>query len=208
MNNKEKQLSSKEIFKGHILNLYVDEVELPNGNKSTREVIRHCKASAVLAFDVSGKVIIEEQFRYPYDKTIIEIPAGKCDKDEQPDKTALRELKEETGYEAKNLEYLGVIYPSVAYTDEEIYIYLATGLKKGEQHLDKDENLEYKKISFSKMLSMIENGEITDAKTLAAVTFYLIKHKKIKSSGKMSLFSQLTTKNKYNIEKTKAEKEK
>lgn len=206
MSNKEEKLSSQEIFKGKILNVYLDKVKLPNGNESTREVIRHCKASAVLAFDIKGDVIIEEQFRYPYDDTIIEIPAGKCDGNEDPKDAAIRELKEETGYSAKFIEFLGLFYPSVAYTDEIIYLYLATGLTKGEQHLDKDESLEYKKVSFKKLLSMIEQGKIQDGKTLAAVTYYLIKHKKIKSRGHLSLFSNLNSKDKYDIEKTKIDK--
>lgn len=207
MDNKEIKINSQEIYKGKILNLYVDDVKLPNGNTSKREVVRHCKASAVLAFDIKGDVIIEEQFRYPYDDTIIEIPAGKCDENEDPEVTARRELKEETGYECKYLEYLGCIYPSVAYTDEIIYIYLATGLKKGEQKLDADESLEYKKISFKKLLNMIDEGKIQDAKTLAAVTYYLIKHKKIKTKAHLSLFSQLKNKNNLDVEKTKLEKE-
>lgn len=206
--NREEKISSEEIFKGKILDVYLDKVKLPNGNESTREVVRHCKASAVLAFDIKGDVIIEEQFRYPYDDTIIEIPAGKCDKGEKPIDAAIRELKEETGYSAKYIELLGTFYPSVAYTDEIIYLYLATGLTKGEQHLDKDETLEYKKVSFKKLLNMIDQGKIQDGKTLAAVTYYLIKHKKIKSRGHLSLFSNLINKDKYDVENTKIEKEK
>lgn len=178
MDKREKKLDSKEIYKGKILDLWVDDVLCPNGNKSKREVIRHCKVAAILAFDIYGKVILEDQYRYPYDKIIKEIPAGKCDSpEEDPKDTAFRELKEETGYTAKNLEYLGCIYPSCAYTDEIIYIYMATGLTKGDQKLDPDETLDFYKVSFNKLIEMINQGEIQDAKTLAAVSFYLAKFK-------------------------------
>jgi ADP-ribose pyrophosphatase len=180
MDKREKKISSQEIYKGHIVDLFVDQVELPNGDKATREVIRHCKASAILAFDEQGRVILEDQFRYPYDGIIKEIPAGKCDGDEDPDKAAVRELEEETGYHASHIERLGMIYPSCAYTDEVIYLYMATGLVEGKQHLDKDEDLDFYKISFEKLLDLIRKGEIQDAKTLAAVNFYLLKYRKIR----------------------------
>ena len=174
MNTEEKTLGSKEIFKGRILDLYVDEVLLPTGKKSTRELIRHCKASAVLAVDDDGKVILEKQFRYPYKKELIEIPAGKCEKDEDPKDTAIRELEEETGYRAGEIKELGYIYPSCAYTDEIIYIYLATELKKTHQHLDEGETLSFYKVSVDEFLKMIKDKEIEDAKTIAAGCYYLL----------------------------------
>lgn len=176
MDLKEKMISSKEIYRGHILDLFVDKVSLPNGKESTREVIRHCIASAVLAMDEEGNIILEEQYRYPFDTILKEIPAGKCDKDEDPKDTALRELEEECGYKANKIEYLGVIYPTVAYTDEKIYIYLATELKKTHQHLDDGESLTYKFIPFKELVRLAKDGEIQDGKTLAAITFYLAKN--------------------------------
>lgn len=178
MDMKEKKLSSKEIYKGRIINLYVDDVLLPNGEESRREVVRHCKASAVLAFDDNGKIILEHQYRYPYDEILTEIPAGKCDKGEDPSDAAKRELEEETGYQAGKLLYLGKIYPSCAYTDEIIYIYLATDLKKTHQHLDDGESLEYAFVPFEQLMEDIRNDRITDAKTLAAVAFYLARKAK------------------------------
>lgn len=173
---KETKISSKEIFKGRILNVYCDEVLLPNGHKSTRELIRHCKASAVLAFDDSNNVILEKQFRYPYNDVLVEIPAGKADKEEDPLITAKRELLEETGFEADDITLLGEYYPSVAYTDEVIYLYEARSLKKKEQHLDADESLSYYFVSFDEFKKMILDGKIKDGKTLAALTYYLLKH--------------------------------
>ena len=172
MDLKEKKLASKEIYKGRIINLYVDDVLLPSGKESKREVVRHCKASAVLAINDKDEVILERQYRYPYDEVLTEIPAGKCDKDEDPLDTAKRELEEETGYQAKELTYLGKIYPTCAYTDEVIYIYLAKDLVKTKQHLDEGESLDYAFVPMKKLLEDIEKGLVPDAKTLAAVAFY------------------------------------
>ncbi len=175
MKLKEEKIGSNKIYEGKIMDFYVDTVKLPNGNTATRELTRHCKASAVLAFVDENTIILEEQFRYPYDDTMIEIPAGKADKNEDPKVTAERELREETGYVAENVELLGVFYPSVAYTDEVIYIYLATGLSVHEQKLDADESLNVFTISFDEFKNMINEGKIKDGKTLAAFAFYSAK---------------------------------
>ncbi len=177
MKLKEEKIGSNKIYEGKIMDFYVDTVKLPSGKTATRELTRHCKASAVLAFVDENTIILEEQFRYPYDDTIIEIPACKADKDEDPSLTAERELREETGYQAGNLELLGAIYPSVAYTDEVIYIYLATGLSVHEQKLDEDENLNVFTVSFDEFRNMINDGRIKDAKTLAAFAFYSARNK-------------------------------
>ena len=172
----ETKISSKQVYKGKLLEVYEDKVILPNGVNSSREYIKHCKASAVLAFDDDNNVIIEKQFRYPFNDVIIEIPAGKADNDEDPLLTAKRELLEESGYEAKAFTLLGEFYPSVAYTDEVIYLYEAHDLIKKDQHLDKDEALIAYKISFDEFKKMVKEGQIKDGKTLAALSFYLLAH--------------------------------
>ena len=179
MDTKEKKIASKEIYKGKIIDVYVDKVLLPNGNETYREVVRHCKASAILAFTDENTIILENQFRYPYDEMVLEIPAGKCDKDEDPKDAAVRELEEETGYRANNITFLGEFYPTVAYTDEIIYLYLATDLVKTKQHLDADENLDYFEITFDELLKMIKEGKIKDGKTLAAINYFIIKIRKL-----------------------------
>lgn len=104
----EKQLSSENVYKGRLLDVYCDEIELPGGNKSTREYIKHVGAACVVPVDKNGNVIIEKQFRYPFGKILIEIPAGKLDSKEEPHlQAALRELKEETGFAAEEMVYLG-----------------------------------------------------------------------------------------------------
>lgn len=172
MELKEKKLSSKEIYRGRIINLFVDDVLLPNGKESKREVVRHCKASAVLAVNDRNEVLLERQYRYPYDEVLTEIPAGKCDGDEDPLDTAKRELEEETGYRAEEMTYLGKIYPTCAYTDEVIYLYLAKGLTKTHQHLDEGESLDYSFVPMEDLLQDLREGRIPDAKTLSALAFY------------------------------------
>ncbi|MBO8427851.1 MAG: NUDIX hydrolase [Firmicutes bacterium] len=174
---KEKQISSESIYKGKIIDVYKDKVICPNGHESTRELIRHCKASCIMAFTSDNKLLIERQYRYPYDEVIYEFPAGKCDKDEDPLVTAKRELEEETGYYANNIVYLGKMYPSCAYTDEVIYLYLATSLEKRKQHLDENEALNIFEMSLDEVIKLVKSGEIKDAKTLCALTYYFTLNK-------------------------------
>lgn len=168
---KEKQVSSTLIYKGKIIDVYKDEVICPNGHKSTRELIRHCKASCILAITNEGKVIIERQYRYPYNEVIYEFPAGKCDKEEDPKVTALRELEEETGYKTNNIKYLGKIYPTCAYSDEVIYCYYADSLEVRKTHLDENEFVEVFEASYDEIKKMIRDGDIKDAKTIACFAF-------------------------------------
>lgn len=176
---REKTLSSTEVFKGHVLDVYNDEIELPTGRHSHREIIRHCHAAAVLAINEKNEVLLEDQYRYPYDDIITEIPAGKADPNEEASLTARRELEEETGYQAGKLEELGLFYPSVGYTDEAIHLFLATDLKKTEQHLDEGEILDYYFQPLEEVCNRIRSGEIKDGKTIAAIGEYILKYKKI-----------------------------
>ena len=166
----EKQLTSEQVYKGKILDLYLDTVELPNGHTSTREYIKHVGAACVVPVDENGNVIVEKQFRYPFGAVLTEIPAGKLDSKQEPHlQAALRELKEETGYEAEEMIYLGEYYPTCAYSDETIHMYLAKGLKKGEQHLDDDEFVDVEKVPLQTLIEQIMAGEIKDGKTQTAL---------------------------------------
>lgn len=167
MNLKEETLYRKIAYEGSFLKVEYDEVVISNGNKSSREVIRHPGAAAVLAC-VDGKYIIERQYRYPIDEVIYEIPAGKKDKDEDFIDTAYRELEEETGYKAASMKYLGEIYTSVGFCDERIKIYKAEGLTKTSTKLDPDEIVEIDFFTFDEIKEMIKKGIIKDAKTVAA----------------------------------------
>ena len=177
MNLKEEKLSSETIYEGKIIKVYKDTVRLPNGKTAERELMRHRGAVCVVAVDENGFVVIEKQFRYPYGKTITEIPAGKLDDSEAPDDAAKRELLEETGITAKNWYYLGEYYPSPSYTDEVIHMYAAFDLSYGSPNTDEDEFLTTEKILIGELVQKILSGEIPDGKTQAAVlnvwnTFY------------------------------------
>ena len=169
-NLNEVMVASEEIFDGHVVHLYKDTVELPNGKHATREVVRHVGAVAVVPLTDDGKVIVERQFRYPLDCVITEIPAGKLDsKSEDRLSAAKRELQEETGYTAEEWIDLGDYYPAAAYTDERISLYLAKGLKLGERNLDEDEFLNVVAVDLEELVADVLNGTITDGKTQAAL---------------------------------------
>lgn len=174
MNNedylKEEQLNSEEIFDGVILHVIKDTVQLSNGSTSTREVIRHVGAVAVVPVTENNEVIVERQYRYPLDEVITEIPAGKLDsKSEDRLSAAKRELKEETGITADIWTNLGDFHPAAAYSDERLTLYMAQGLHFGEQNLDEDELLNLKKVPIKELVDDIMSGKITDSKTQTAI---------------------------------------
>ena len=165
----EKTLASQLIFDGWLLKLYRDEVGLPDGGRSAREYVHHPGGAAVVALDGDGNVYLERQFRYPYRKAVIEIPAGKLEEGEDPFDAIRRELKEEIGATAGRWDALGHIMPSVGYTDEMLYLYLARDLTFGETHWDKDEFLEPFKLPFAEALERAADGRINDGKTVCAL---------------------------------------
>ena len=163
-------VSTREIFQGNIVHLIRDDILLPNGKPATREVIRHIGAVAVVPLTDDGKVIVEQQFRYPIDRVTTEIPAGKLDSpDEDRLSAAKRELEEETGYTADRWTLLGDFCPTAAYCDEIITIYLAQGLKKGQRHLDEDEFLNVREVPLGDLVEDIIAGRIIDGKTQTAI---------------------------------------
>jgi len=166
----ERKIDSKEIFSGHILDLRVDTVELPDGGTAPREVVHHrsCGAAAVLPLLDDGSVLLVRQFRYPFSRVMLEIPAGKLDAGEDPLVCAKRELLEETGGVAENYVFLGEMYPSVAFLDEVLYLYAASDITFSEQNLDEDEFVEVVKMPFEELLRLVTAGEVKDAKTIIA----------------------------------------
>ena len=176
----EKHLATEEIFNGVILRVVRDRVALPDGNSATRELIRHIGAVCVVPVTEDGQVILERQFRYPLDQVMTEIPAGKLDSpDEDRLSAAKRELLEETGCSADNWTDLGVYYPTCAYSDEKITMYLATGLHQGAQRLDEGEFLNVFTMPLKQAVEQIMAGEITDGKTQTAL---------LKAAGKLGYF--------------------
>lgn len=166
----ERFLRSEKIFDGQILHLRKDTVQLPNGKEAFRETIRHIGAVAVVPMTEDGKIVVEQQFRYPIAQVITEIPAGKLDHPEENRlEAAKRELEEETGLTADHWQELGEYYPSAAYCDERITLYLATGLHQGKRNLDEDEFLNIRTADLEELVEEIMQGKIIDGKTQTAL---------------------------------------
>ena len=166
----ETKLSSQPIFDGNVLHIYKDTVRLPNGKEAAREYTVHHGAVCILPLLENGDVLLERQFRYPIGAVVTEIPAGKLDYiGEDPHEAALRELREETGAIAESWTPLGSLIASPGCYDEVLYLYLAQDLHYGATDPDEDEFLRLERIPFQEMVHRIMNGEIEDAKTVAAV---------------------------------------
>lgn len=162
----EKELSSKQLFSGRLLEVYIDKVLLPNGKTSTREWIDHPGAACIIPIFPNGKLGLIRQYRYAAKNEFIEFPAGKLDKGESPESCAKRELEEEIGYTAKSLTFLTNIHPAIGFCNEKMWIYLAEDLTKTSEKKDEDEFLELIQTTPEKATNMVKNGEITDVKTV------------------------------------------
>jgi ADP-ribose pyrophosphatase len=169
----EKTLKSEEIFSGKVISLHLQDVELPNGKKSKREIIKHPGAVAILAVTDDNKIVMVEQYRKALERTIVEIPAGKLEKGEEPAVCAERELEEETGYVCESLELLTSFYTSPGFADEIVHVYLAKGLTKKENSaaLDEDEFVNLEELTVEEAIQYIKEQKIYDAKTIYAVQY-------------------------------------
>lgn len=161
--------TSKMLHNGRVFNIYQDNVTLENGVCLDMEIIRHPGASAIVAMTPKKEILLIKQYRYAVGGFIWEIPAGTFNAKEPPLECAMRELTEETGYVAKNWEKLGETTPVPGYSDERIHLFLAQDLTEKTQNLDQDEVLDVHKVAYQKVLSMVNSGEIQDAKSLAAL---------------------------------------
>lgn len=171
----EKTVKKNYVYQGKILNLRCDDAALPDGRACKREIVEHGGGACVL-YVVEGKVLLVRQYRYAYGESLYEIPAGKLDAGEEPILAAKRELEEEGGIFADELELLYVLYPSPGYTNEKIYIYHATKAHATKAHLDEGEFLDVAYIPLEKVKEMLKNGEIKDAKTIVALQAYFLKY--------------------------------
>lgn len=169
MDFSEKTRSSETVFEGRVFTAKRDTALLPNGRLASREVVVHNGGVCIAAVDDERNIYLVDQFRYPFMKTLTELPAGKLEKGEDPDLAAARELKEETGFTAKSLVRVAESYPSPGYCSEILYLYLATGLTAGEQKLDEDEFLSCYKLPLSEAVRRVMSGEISDGKTQSLV---------------------------------------
>ena len=165
----EKTVSSQTIYEGKIITVKLDQAQLVNGATASREVVEHPGGVAILPLYDDGTVPIVRQFRYPFQKVITELPAGKLERGEDPRPAALRELEEEVGVTCGELTYLGCLYLSPGFSTEVLHMYLARDLKQGACHPDEDEFLEVERVPFARLAEQVLSGEITDAKTVALV---------------------------------------
>ncbi|WP_017472248.1 NUDIX hydrolase [Amphibacillus jilinensis] len=174
----EKTIKTEEIFKGKIINVTVDDVLLPNGKESKRELVRHPGAVAIIAVTKEKKLVMVEQYRKPLEKSILEIPAGKLEPEENHAVTARRELEEETGYTSGHLEYVTSFYTSPGFADELLHIYYTDKLKIMEEkrELDEDEFVEVHEYNLSELIAFQESGRIHDVKTAFAIQYLQLRH--------------------------------
>lgn len=156
---------STGIFSGRIITVHEDTVTLVDGTQAKREIVDHNGGVAVIGLTEEKEVLLVRQFRAPYKETIYEIPAGKLEKDEDPDAAAVREFREECGCAAREFKYIGELYPTPGYCGEIIRLYFASELEFGEQHLDEDERLDVYKVPLEEAFVRCMNGEFKDAKT-------------------------------------------
>lgn len=163
---RETRRDSRSVFDGVLLHVRQDTVRLPNGRDAIREYVVHPGAVAILALDDDGRIVMERQYRYPLGREFIEIPAGKIDPGEDDLAAARRELAEETGYTARTWRHLTTIHPLIAYSDERIELYLATGLTRAARSLDDEEFLEVILLDPAQATAMVDDGRITDSKTM------------------------------------------
>ena len=161
-------VSGEDVFKGKLLHVVRDTITLPNGRAGSREYIKHPGAACIVAEFEDGKLLLERQYRYPMGKVMIEFPAGKLDRSENPLVAAQRERKEETGYWARSWHTLGHMHPLIAYADEIIHLFHANGLVQGEAKLDQDEFLELFAATPEEITAMIADNRISDGKTIVA----------------------------------------
>ena len=165
----EKTIATKEIYKGRIVHLVEDTVILPDGREAGREMVLHNGGVGVIALDDEQNVLMVSQYRKPYDEMVLEVPAGKLEKGEDPMEAGMRELSEETGYTAESFTYLGKYYPTPGYCSEIISLYLAKGLSFVGQNLDPGEFVEVKRIPLQDLVEMVMDNQIPDAKTAIAI---------------------------------------
>lgn len=165
----ETSIKSDTIYDGKILKLRVETVELQNKKYSKREIVDHQKGVGIIAYDGNDRLWMVSQYRIAVDKVMLEIPAGLVESNEAPIETAKRELQEEVGFYPETIDFLFTMHSSPGFTNDKLLFFVAKDLKESKRDLDEDENLEAKSYPIDELYNMVENGEITDAKTIIAI---------------------------------------
>lgn len=169
MQYEEKTVNTNHVYKGKFISLDTVEVVLPDGNRSTRDIILHPGASVVVPLSENNEIYMVRQYRKPIEKVTLELPAGKLDEGEDPKVCAERELKEETGIEAAKIEHMISIHSTPGFSTEVLHLYLASGLTEGTANSDEDEFVSCEKYKIDELIGMIMSNEITDAKTIIGI---------------------------------------
>jgi len=169
----EETLSSKVVYSGRVVRLRVDDIRLPDGRQTSREVVEHGDCVAVIPLDVDGNVLLVRQFRKPVEKDLLEIPAGCIDPGEEPVATVRREMREETGYLPRKIERLGGFYASPGYCTEYLHLYLATDLVPDRLQAEDTDSIELVRVPLSRIAGLVASGDICDAKSIAGLLLYL-----------------------------------
>lgn len=170
----EKTIERTVIYNGKIIDLELHEVELPDGKTSQRELVYHHGAVAICAVTSENEVLLVKQYRKPVEKPLLEIPAGKLEEDEERESAAKRELEEETGYVASNLEHITDMYGSPGFSNEKLSIYFTDQLSEGHLNLDDDEFVELIKVPIHEIPELLNSKQIEDAKTIIALQYLLL----------------------------------
>lgn len=169
MNFDEKTIESEYIYRGKIINLRKDKIEQFDGSHHYREIVEHNGGVGIVAIDKENRIILVSQFRKPFDEVLVEIPAGKLEKGEDPYDCAVRELEEETGFIPLKLELMTVMYTSPGFSNEKLYIYFCNSMAKGEINFDEGENIISQHMNYDEALQKVCSGEIKDAKTAVGI---------------------------------------
>ena len=166
----EKSISSKLVYEGPVFKVRQHIVETVGG-ESVRDVVEHTGGAIMVAVTDEGKILMEKQYRKPLESEFLELPAGKADPDEDPEVTAVRELKEETGYTAGSVKHLVSFYPTCGYSNEHLHIYICRDIVAGEKDWDDDECIELIEMYPDEIIEKIKSGEIEDSKTMIGVLY-------------------------------------
>lgn len=169
MHLEEKTIASTSVFKGRIIEVKVDQVRLPNGEQSTREIVLHAGAVAIVALDDEQNLYLVRQYRKPLERTLLEIPAGTLESGEEPLQCAQRELEEETGLQAEHWEKLLSYYSAPGFCNEVLHIFLATGLRPGARHLDCDEFVETVIMPLQQAYQAVNEAQLVDGKSIIGI---------------------------------------
>ena len=169
----EEALSSKVVYSGHILKLRIDQVRLPDGSQSSREIVEHGNAVAIVAVDADDNILLVKQYRRAAEKDLLEVPAGCVDPGEGSDATVIREMQEETGYRPNRIKRLGGFYSAPGFCTEYLHLYLATELAPSRLHAEDTDSIDLVRVPLDEVEELIDSGAICDAKSIAGLLFYL-----------------------------------